>query len=1187
MDGKPLRWGSWDDTTSSELGILVDWIAEQLLSLGDIPRAEPQPKPGDAAAFLLGYIVDSISFPDEDSLGSFVSRSVEVFGGFIARIHGSPRLLSGSKKATKESLEVLTFVTLISAAIHHLSSSVRNLRFQVEDLLTKTAKLCIQNLLSYGLDDLRTLYGYLQHLSARERGVRSDNVAANSWAVLIRVMENARIPRSSFWDMTQAVMLESKNVASESDARFLESLWRDMFTLLPLTEVDDFGVVKTGMRYTAPVEGWTLAQRLLKRVFQLYTANVRQPPSFNEYCRALAARCHYLVQQWGWRKCSGIVGTWFDFFGSHNLSHLRNEEVFKSPRFLDELHLSPSLALDPEDRCFHIFLKMLALVIQRLNKLGLVNDIRNLVARTLPNHNRQYLKEDTVHQRDLAALRNHHDLLCTLFWAAPPDLRPAVRLLEKLVPPATSHKEALLINLRAWNQLARFVVASEEDHAGFKPLQSWQNNIFHQILHQYRTAAKDIKDQVDAMTGPAVSKEIIDSMVKKNRAVAMDVLFIAGQGSFEVLKLARALGTAIYTLNVHQLQQIFSLDFVSQNFDWTVVKMAVDMLEHYISRVEKAAEEQYSSEAPDSKDLADAILLLDHSIADKFYKMGRAMMSLPRSAIGFPRGQHLCIERTVTLSARIACRFLDFGLTGIRTSAFFASDKYGLFPDMPLSLGSPYRRYLPLFLATFVKNNFYDFKDAKASLFQLWMVAIVKPSGCLGYENVLADVLKHRRRFGLERVALLPGAMPNYNSNLDMFACGMHHLRDELRKADSVAGKLLRRDYAVVLNSVMQRMKEDLKALRGEPLEHKSYMKFVQQIIVHIKSYGVNICPVDPFFTQPGEDFTPPMGDPQLHSAGIMGYGIRLGEGDTTVYATLFHYLYQNFKVALVNGKLDEECRILEKAMDNEHVFSFVLTKVLPATIWATSKVHEAWPLLDVYTGALRKLLTRSILSKEVGEQSMKDVTALMDYILIWMRTFLKENSTSMTRRQLHVLVQLVDLATLVRPSLVAHLGSDIYIDEKHREAERSLSSFTHFATRAATGLDRWDGRQVTGLEGTLAIDMPYLFDGVPDLNDGPFFGSGRELSPQVDSFAHTIVNDVSKNWVVHDTLASINTPGRGPQGMTSTSTQSGQGTRYERFEHKALANRLKDLLMDWIPPATDRRGRKKRLALGDDDLLF
>ncbi len=93
-----------------------------------------------------------------------------------------------------------------------------------------------------------------------------------------------------------------------------------MFALLPLGEFDDNGIVVGRLRYTAPLEGWLLPQQTLKRVFQLYKANPRQSPNFNEYCRALVSRCHHLVQQWGWRRCTGVVGAVFDFFGSQGSS---------------------------------------------------------------------------------------------------------------------------------------------------------------------------------------------------------------------------------------------------------------------------------------------------------------------------------------------------------------------------------------------------------------------------------------------------------------------------------------------------------------------------------------------------------------------------------------------------------------------------------------------------------------------------------------------------------------------------------------------------------------------------------------------------------------------------------------------------------------------------------------------------
>jgi hypothetical protein len=343
----------------------------------------------------------------------------------------------------------------------------------------------------------------------------------------------------------------SRGVASGSDALAFERLWQSMFTLLPLCEIDDSGILVPGLRHTAPVEGWALPQQLLKRVFLLYQGNPRQPPGFNDYCRALVARCHFLVQQWGWRKCTGIIGTIFDFFGSQSLAHLRNEEVYKSPRFLEELDGKPSLSIEPEDRCFHIFLKLLALTIQRLKERGRANDIRNLVARTLPNHDRQYLKEDVIHQHDLAALRNHHDLLCTLFWVSPPDLRPAVHLIEKLVVPGSAHKEACLINVRAWNQLARFVISNGEGVAAFRPLAAWRNNIFNQVLDQYLSAASDIEQQFQALSTeiPGISKAVRDDMIAKNKATALDVLHFCMRTSLDVLRRALTLEGALYALS--------------------------------------------------------------------------------------------------------------------------------------------------------------------------------------------------------------------------------------------------------------------------------------------------------------------------------------------------------------------------------------------------------------------------------------------------------------------------------------------------------------------------------------------------------------------------------------------------------------------------------------------------------------
>lgn len=508
-------------------------------------------------------------------------------------------------------------------------------------------------------------------------------------------------------------------------------------------------------------------------------------------------------------------------------------------------------------------------------------------------------------------------------------------------------------------------------------------------------------------------------------------------------------------------------------------------------------------------------------------------------------------------------------------------------------------------MATLIKYHVYDFKDVGATLFQLWMVSIVKPYRALAYENYLAEILKQRNLPYLHQATILPGVAPDYRSNFDLFTCGLSHMRNALQEADSTHGRQLREEYAKTLQSAMQKMKDDLAMLRPDPVEHRQYMDFVRRVIALIKSHGVGICVVDSFFTQPSSDYSPPMEDPQLHTAGIIAYGVRLGEGDTMAISQLFYYLFNNFKIALINDKLDEEVKILESAMSNGHVLSFVLTRALPAIIWATSKVYEAWPLLDVYLAALSGLLTRSILSKEISGADLVHVSALLANILTWFRTLRCSDQSRLIKVQVHIMAQLMDLAAILQPSLIAHLYSEPESDLA--ELQQSYTSMARFAEDAGEYLDEVlhnpDRRDrytaVTGnnhIEETEAgtqaalsrIQITSMCRGITDFDWGPVFQSGRELDPQVDSFANEIVRDVRKNWVVTSNSISLNTPAR---GSSMSSTQSGPGTRYELLGVDALFGKLRDRLRCWTRGGSDgftgdRRRRKHRIR-AIDELLF
>ncbi|KAK4190281.1 Mus7/MMS22 family-domain-containing protein [Podospora australis] len=1018
LDDQTLRWSTWDDTVSSELGIVIDWISEQLTDGATV-------KAVSGAEFVMRYIIDSLSVQSDLEEKAFVTRCLEVFLNFSGRLD-SANWVNAS--------DVITRLAVALSAIHSISQAGNDfmIAMKVEDLLKKFASAAVRHLLAYGLEELRDVYGNLQQLSFRERGIRSDRAISNCWVVMTRVLENAHMPRCGFWDIVQTVMLTNgSGVAASSEVPTFERLWEDMFTLLPLCEIDNSGVLQPGWRKTAPIEGWSLPRKLMERVFELYKSNPRQPPSFNEYCRALVARCHFLVQQWGWRKCTAIIGVVFDFFGSQNLANLRNEEVYKSPRFLEELgsNGNPSLMIEPEDRCFHIFIKLLALAIQRLKQVNSLNDIRNLVARTLPNHNRQYLKEDIIHQHDLAALRNHHDLLCTLFWVAPSDMRPAVHLIEKLVTPGSAHKEACLINVRAWNQLARFVMANGEGHAVFKPFAAWRDNVFNQVLDQYLSAASDIEQQFRALSSESagITKEMRDDMIARNKATALDVLFFSARASLDVLRRAPSLEAAVFALNTAQLQKIFtSLDFPSTRFDWGVLRVALETLDHFLDRIEQASDKEFSIESTDDADSAhveDAVLLINRYLTKDFFWMCRTVVGLPlENPFGRQSCQAICIEKTVTLGAKIAARFIKDQVTSL--ASFFTPGKYALFSSIPKSLASADRKYFPLFLSVLLKNHMFDFRDLGLSILGLWVLCIIKPMHLLAYENFLAEELQRRDFPFLENATVAVAIPPDYNSNRDFFLCAIRHMRKTMRESRGSAQSRLHRDeFSKILQLAMQNMKQDLSLLRPDTSGHEHYIEFVRHIISTIKSYGVNICIVDSFFTQPSLDYSPPMEDPGLQLASIVAYGVRLSEGDDTAIPQLFHYLYLNFKTAVINGKLEEECRILSKAMrTNKHIMSFMLKFMLPAILKFTEIAHQAWVLLEVYRAALETVLTASTVPKEIIDD--EDIKHVMYILPVRFRR--APNFDDLSEHQLHLLALRLDLINLFQPSLKTYLFNNM-----------------------------------------------------------------------------------------------------------------------------------------------------------------
>ncbi|KAJ3496412.1 hypothetical protein NLG97_g2678 [Lecanicillium saksenae] len=1151
------RWGEWNAQTSSELGIVLDLIVEELEKPEGI-SSSGESAVLEASMFISRYATSALYFENESAIQPFITRVLDVLKSFHSRISGLVFRRTLPERTSQTATRVYDSILILALASLLICTEDNNLmgeKFQLEDLLRTLAGGSMANLLLLGIDRVEAAYMRLQEIANRERGLRENEAAIHSWTLLMQILEISHIPHGSFWDVLKQTIASNDQV-SVTDAQIYERIWKTMFTLLPISEFSSSGILMPGKRYQANSDGWMIVQQLLRPVFTVYRENSRQAPSFNNYCRALISRCHYLVQQWGWLRSASIVGAIFDFFGSQNLEHLRNEEINASPRFLEQLAGEPLLSVEAGDKCFHVFLKLLALSIQKLRAAGAIKDIRNLVARTIPNHNRQHLKEQTVHERDLAALRNHHDLLATLFWAAPPDLRPSPGLIERLVAPETSHKEASLINIKCWNQLSRFIVAKGEASTAFKPFHLWRNGFFQKMVQQYDSAASDIQQQLLALPSEVrhtISEEMISSMVSMNKGAVSDVLHASIAASVDVMKHAVDLEAATFCLNTLQLQHIYKqFSIYPPELGWNTLRRAISTLDLFLGCIadfkENEESQQSESQILNSAQADDALLLLDHEISKSYFSMVRCLLSnsspYEAAAVSENFGG---VEQGVGVAVRLAASFINGGL--VKLQDLFKRGKYGLFDGPIHKLDFLQRKYLVLVVVTLIKARVDNFSDVDFTLCELWLLVLVKPSSYLKYESQLAESLRQRGECFLPSVDNGLTNSPNYESNLVLFEFTISTMRSSIRDAGPNMKRILTSEHSKALKLVMEQMKDDLKTTSSQPVTHVAYVGFARRIISLIRTHGSEICTLDNFYYQISKDYSPSADDPQLQVAAMVSYGLRLREGDMRVVQQVFFFLFNNFKMALISDSLKEEKKMLRKGMaEDRGITRFVFGKMLPAIIQAAASKAIAYPLLDLYLWAVKNRLRRFTTTYSFTDADLSGLKDVLQSILNGIDGWIMEQAP-LTVVKLHTLRSFFAVANLLWPSIYERSLEQNDPPGPWSDVMRLVNTLNQYAISSKDALSQ------TGFRSS-----QMRFD---EIFAAALLESARNqstTSADVKGFADNIKQDIDRNWFEVDERISIQTPGK-PRGGDGAV----QGILHAKWDAARLINGTIAQLTDWL----------------------
>jgi hypothetical protein len=477
------------------------------------------------------------------------------------------------------------------------------------------------------------------------------------------------------------------------------------------------------------------------------------------------------------------------------------------------------------------------------------------------------------------------------------------------------------------------------------------------------------------------------------------------------------------------------------------------------------------------------------------------------------------------------------------------------------------------------------------------LCAITKPTQALAYENRFVEAMKRHGDLYIRDALAVYGNGPIEWSNRDLFDRKSTHARclyqenstrifpdtlSTMRKALRVANPSERQqqhtEFSKAIRTVMEQMKQDLKSMALDSIGHRDYILFVRSIIPLIKTN--DFCPVDTFFYQISREYAPSVQDPRLQSAAILSYGLKLEDEDTRAVPGLFYFLYPNFKIALANGKLSEERAILEEGMGNPHVFSFMLSRMLPAIIRAAVRVPDAWLLLEVYVGAVERLLSATCIHREIGEGSMNDLLALLNFATAGVQHLQKLDVADFKPEYLCTLIQMTKVLNLLGPSLSAFLCLPANSSSTTGEAlNQKMDAFTDFTREASEHLS--EILDASEKDNAVQLNPRRLFEGTRHQH----LDASLDLNEHINGFAKHMIEDIRKSWVSTETTMSVRGPARAPV----SSTQSGQGTKVPVWDVRRLATELHRQVREWnyAHEASSDSKRRRRGVFADEDMLF
>ncbi|KAF1351426.1 Mus7/MMS22 family-domain-containing protein, partial [Delphinella strobiligena] len=1032
LGGQSLHWSAWNEDVSTGLNAVLCTTTDGLKALIDAASHEDRctmfTDVSTCADYLLRSVVRYLTgclhfidpvdrFPCVTRLSRFLDEVCETLQEQMSKLSS----FHESKAQTDRLfIDLLLYVLCISVqtvriAQHHAVGS--GLQMELVEKTIKISRRIVALSLPGRFTSIRWFLENHRKHAFRDAGIQDDQVAVRCVVIVNHALQS--VPTSK--KLSDLIFAQLDGVLETScNVQSLDQVWYDIFTMQPLLEIDDHGIFIPGTRFQSSNDNWSLVKTLLQRLFLLYPASARSRcPTLNDFVRACFSRAYYLITRWGWRKCESLLNTVYDFFATNGLSQLHNEESKGSPHFLEELNKKPVIHLEDGDCAFHIFLKLLVVGLQGMRTVYLPKKVKGIAYRFLPNHGRTYRKDQEITQADLDALRNNHDLLCTLYWVLPRGDGPRLQMIINLVDHANSHREACRLSVHAWGVIAKYQLSSGERFSDLDTLASWFKDMASTTMSQYRLARSEAEVQFAAERAKGstdITHEMVEMTIASNQRGILAILLDLLQALQRAVRVSRCWDVSRDLTNLADMIDTFKLFDPDQPRLFAAILQALNIISdlHQARPVPQITDSQQESE--ESQDYGDWSYLEEAADADVEAStasvnnglefLHEPLASLLSSCFGSDKAPDDDLLKTVVSSWTLVVS--DHVKHKVHDWSSYL-DTYNTNSWFQLRNTDQRRKYTPYFLSSIIDADITALRDHRPVFLGTWLVSLLERESMLKFQHLLTSALLN----GLRDDPLLHNLPFATNSRTGRFDITMTDLRERrislidcilsnmhLTISINIAPKStmaadLRREYSEILRQAMAFMRRNYEELRdassaaGEShtFVQGAYVSFVQHMISLMQQYTVDICPIDRFFVD-SSVFPLPSNDPTYVVGRLKSYVFKLGESRSRKQLAVFMQTVS--ERAAVDNEQEYLISQLHQAMtgqSSDSLRSVMMIAIFPAYLEAAQSTTSGWimalPLIEA-TGLVFEDLRYHLDMANNIDTNLATITAMLQTLFKW-----------------------------------------------------------------------------------------------------------------------------------------------------------------------------------------------------------